>query len=191
MKKIALAAMTLLMVAFVYPALALPSVDVNLTVLSADVVGGCSGGAQMWEVSTEIQVTNTSEETATFESTDFFAKFNTTGGPGQVQNDVSVVNADGFAPGATVDPNATRTFHPVVQVSVPCDVQGASMYGELKLVGRDKTYSDGDAFIESGTEVPVGPTGILGIAVLLGATGLLSQGLSRRPKPITDTRRGS
>jgi hypothetical protein len=190
MKKIALAAMTLLLVAFVYPALAIPSVDMHLTVMSADLAGGCSGGAQMWNVASEITVQNTSEQTVTFESTDFWSDFTTPGSPGQRQDDVSASSADGFQAGTTIDPNATSTFHPQVQVSLPCDTSGANLFGGLKLAGRDKFYSASDAFIEGGTPVPVGPTGILGIAVVLGIAGLLGQGLSRRPKPFAGERRG-
>jgi hypothetical protein len=190
-KKIALAALALLGAAFVIPALALPSVEVNLEVLSAALVGECTDGSQTWEVSSQVSVHNTSAETATFESTDFSAKFNRGGGNLGVTDDISVVSSGAFESGAQIEPGATSIFNPVVHVTLPCDVRSANLYAQLTLVGRDKIYSGADEFIEGGTPVPVGPTGILGIAVLLGAAGFLGQQLGRRPRPITSDRQGA
>ena len=190
MKKTALLALALLAAAFVVPALALPSVDVNLEVLSAGLAGGCSNGSQTWEVSSEIGVHNTSEETVTFESTGFSVRFNS-GSGNSGTGDVGVASSDGFDAGAQVEPGATRSFHPVVHATLPCDARSADLVAQLTIVGRDKAYSDTDPFIEGGTPVPVGPTGILGIAVLLGAAGFLGQRLGRKPRPIISDRQGA
>lgn len=188
MSKIALAAVALLGLAFVFPALAAPSVDLTLEVESAQLAADCTAeNTEDWEVAAQISVLNTSEETVTFESTGFSARFNA-GGGAQTTNDVSVISSGGFEPGTQVGPGETEVFDPVVRVTLPCDVASAELFGELVIVGRDKRFVDSDAFIEGGTPVPVGPTGIIGIASILGVAGLLAQRLGRKPRAIVSDR---
>jgi hypothetical protein len=183
LKRVGIVAVVLSTAAFVYPALARPSVDMSVDTETVELVQECADGFQTWRVGLQVSVSNTSEETVTLESTGFFAKFTTPGSPQQRQDNVLVLDPGGFVPGAQVAPNARGVYHPVVQVSLPCDTSGATMFATLTLVGRDKTYAAGDVFIDNGTPVPVGPTGIFGIAVILGAVGLLIQRLNRRPRP--------
>jgi hypothetical protein len=185
LKKLGIVAVVLLTAAFVYPALARPSVDVGVDTEDVQLVQECADGFQTWQVSQQVSVHNTSEDTVTLESTGFFAKFTTPGNPQQYQNDVRVLDFGGFVPGAQIAQNGRGVYHPVVQVSLPCDTSGAGMFAKLTLVGRDKTYTDGDTFVDAETPVPVAPTGIFGIAVILGAAGLLMQRLNRRPRPYS------
>jgi hypothetical protein len=186
MRKLLIAGIALVIGAVVvFPVFALPSVNVTTEVLGAHLVGSCSNGTQTWEVPLSVSVENTSEESAVLESTNFFAKFSQPGNTGQVNNDITIVDAGGFVPGASTDPGTTSTYDPVVQTSIPCDATNASMFAALEIVGRDKIYLDGDAFIAEGTPVPNGATGVFGIAVLLGVAGVLAQRLGRRSRPLT------
>ena len=189
LKKLLVGGCILLAVAFVYPALAAPSVDLAVDVRSVGLVGECSssGGGdplQTWEIALNAVVQNTSEEPVTFASTGYFVKFNNPNGSNQQSHDISVVDPGGFVAGEEVDPGASETYGPVVRASVPCDATAADIFATLNLVGRDKTYVDGASFLDNGTPVPLGPTGALGIALALGAVGLLSQRLGRRPKAM-------
>lgn len=164
-------------------AVAAPSVESHLEVVSAQLVQECSGGTQVWEVAGEIRVDNTSEETATFEWTDFWAQ-SRAGSSRPVQNDVDVIDAGGFVAGAEIEAGGTEFFRPVVRVANACDTTNASLYAQVKLVGSDTIFGCGSAFIEGGTAVPVGPTGILGIAVILGVAGVLAHRLDTRPRSV-------
>ena len=189
LKKLCAVALVLIGAAFVVPALAQPSVDLAVDVESVSLVSDCAsaGGGdptQTWQVALSVAVTNTAEDVARFASSGFFAKFNNPDGSGQTINDIEVVDAGGFVSGEEVPAGSTETFHPVVRVALPCDATGASMFATLNLEGRSKTYVDGAEFVASGTPVPLGPTGVFGIALVLACVAFLFQRLGRRPKAL-------
>jgi hypothetical protein len=164
------------------PASSAPAVESHLDIVSAQLVQDCDGTAQVWEVGGEITVENTSDETATFEWTDFWAQARSAGSTRPTLSDIEVVDSGGFDAGAQIDARGTSVFGPVVRVTNPCDTTSASLYAQVKLEGNDTVFGCGSAFIQAGTAVPVGPTGILGIAVMLGGAGVLAQRLGTRPR---------
>jgi len=184
-RKIIVGAVALLAAAVVYPVMARVSVSMTVQTLSAQLVGGCTNGSRIWRVALDVKVDNTSSDTGTYKTTGYYAKFTQPGNPGQIQNNVTVVNDGGFVPGASVPAGQTGEYKPQVEVSVPCDTSGASMFATATFVGGDKTYQAGDTFLQSGTPVPVGATGIFGIAIVVAVIGLLGQRLSRRPRTRT------
>jgi hypothetical protein len=184
-RKLIVGAVAMLAAAVVYPVMARVSVTMTVQTLSAQLVGSCANGSQVWQVADDVKVDNSSSDTATYQTTGFFTKFAQPGNPGQIQNNVTVIDAGGFVPGAYVSPGATGDYKPVLQVTLPCDASDASMFAETTLVGGTKTYQAGDPFLQSGTPVPVGATGIFGLAIVIAALGLLGQRLSRRPRTRT------
>lgn len=192
MKKFALAASMLALGVFVLPVFAAPSVDMSLEVTSAGIIQDCSGedGLRTWEVASQITVQNTSEETVRFDSTSYFAEF-VVDGHEKGRAEVSVLDSGGFEGGVQVEPGATSVFNPVVRVDLPCDARGGVLFGVLEIEGRNGSFRDADDFLEDGSAVPIGPTGIVGIAVLLGAVGLIGQLLSRKPRSIVSDRPGA
>lgn len=189
LKKLFAGGLVVLGAAFVVPALAQPSVDLAVDVENVGLVSGCqsadgSDPTQTWQVALQVAVMNTAEDPARFAATGYFAKFNNPDGSGQTTYDVAVVDAGGFVAGEEVAAGATETFHPVVRATLPCDARGATMFASLDLEDRAKTFIDGAAFLEGGTPVPLGPTGVVGIALALGCIGLLTHRLGRRPKAL-------
>jgi hypothetical protein len=189
LKKVAVGAVGLLAAAFVLPVLAQPSVDLTVDVDSVALAEVCTseGGGdpfQTWEVALSVQVTNTADEVAHFDRTGYYVKFRTPAGASQIGYDVTVVDADRFQQGEEVAARGTGTYGPVVRVTIPCDATAADVFATLDLQGRDKTYVDGAPFLENGTPVPLGPTGALGIAAMVGAVGLLALRLGRKPRSI-------
>jgi hypothetical protein len=195
LKKVVVGAMVLGVAALVLPVIALPSVEVNTDVQNVQLVGECAseGGAdpmQTWEIALSVTVTNTNGEPAKFAQTGFYAKFNSPSGPGQISNTISVVDPGGFVPGEEIPTDGgSRTYSPIVRATIPCDATSAVIFATLVLEGRDKTYQDGATFLDAGTPVPLGPTGVLGIAFMVGAAGLLAQRLGRRPASLRSTSR--
>jgi hypothetical protein len=82
--------------------------------------------------------------------------------------------------GTQIAPKESKKFTPVVQVSLPCDTQGADMFAGLHLVGNTKQYSDGNTFIGGSTPVPAGPGGVFGIAAVAAVGAVVVQRLRRR-----------
>jgi hypothetical protein len=157
------------------PAFALPSVDVITTVTGAEAIGPCVAGNQTFQVSADIAVTNTAEEDAVFETTDFYVTFNAGAGQ-QTEENVIVIDNGGFIPGQTISPGNTETYHVVVQVTLPCGVSSANLFARLTLIGRpNQVYQDSDTFISEGNPIPVGAVGGVGLAALLGLGLLLVQ----------------
>jgi hypothetical protein len=182
-KKFIVGAAALLTVAIVVPVLALPSVDMTVKVGSVALVGDCTSGMQTWDVALAVTVSNESEDVVVFERTGYFVKYRTPTAA-ETSYDVSVIDAGGFVAGEEVAADATRTFTPSVRTTIPCEATAADMFGTLDLVGRDKTFVDGDPFLAGGTPVPLGPTGALGIGAIAGGILLLAQRLGRRPKTL-------
>src|SRR5439155_8027054 len=132
-------------------------------------------------VSMNVKVSNGSETTVTFKDTEFWAKYSSaSGGSNQIQSDVTVVDFGGFVAGTQLARGESKTFTPVVQVSLPCDTQGADMFAGLHLVGRDKQYLDGSTFTGGSTPVPTGAAGGLGIAALVAVGAVVAQRLRRQ-----------
>jgi hypothetical protein len=209
-RKVALAASSLLLVAFVIPVFAAPSVEVSHDVLSAGIaeecavgVGGGAGGrpllpdrargralSQSWKVASEISVQNASRQSVQFESAGYLATFDSPGARKQLEGKVSVVESGGFVADVEIRPGATRVFHPVVRVDLRCDTTAALLQAHLTLVGSDTIHADADNFLEAAATAPVGPTGILGIAAVVGAVGMIRQHVSRRQRVIASDRSG-
>lgn len=194
-RKLVVGAVLLMAAAFMIPAVfAQPAATLRLDVSGVRAVGDCAepapdDPAQLWEVSTHITVHNNSGATITFRDTSFWVRFSDpTGGSNQTQTDVSVVDYSGFVPGTEVPSGDTRTFDPVLRVYLPCDTTSAQMFAGLHIVGSDTQYAANGAFIDTGTPVPVEPTGALGISLVLGVAGLMGMHLRRRPKPIFEDR---
>jgi len=166
------------------PALAVnQSVSMATDVTGAQLLADCSGGAsaESWQVSLSVKVSSGSEQTVYFQDTEFWVKYGTaSGGPGQIQNNVTVVDAGGFVAGTQIAPHETKTFTPTVQFSLPCDTKSGDVFAGLHLVGNDKQYSDGATFFGSNTPVPGGAAGVVTAALLIGAIGLVGQRVHRR-----------
>jgi len=159
------------------------SVSVTTKITGAQLVQDCSHGANSegWQVSMSIKVKNASEGTATFQDTEFWAKYSSpSAGSNQIDNDVTVVDSGGFVAGTQLAQGETKTFGPTVGVSLPCDTQSGDMFAALHLVGNDKQYSDGNTFIGGNTPVPSGAAGVISAAVLLSAAAFLAQRVGRR-----------
>ena len=159
------------------------SISMATSATSAQLLAGCSSGAssEMWRVSLSIKVSSGSEQTVTFQDTEFWAKYNSTSlGSNQIQNDVTVLDSGGFVAGTQIAPHETKTFTPTLQVSLPCDTQGADMFSGLHLVGNTKQYSDGATFVGGNTPVPAGAAGVVTATVLVGGLGVLVQRRRRR-----------
>jgi len=185
-KKLTVALTLLLATVVMKPALAVnQSISMKTSITGAQLISDCSSpGAtsERWQVSMSVVVTSGSEQTVTFQDTEFWAKYNSTSaGSNQIQNDITVVDAGGFVAGTQIAPKQTKTFTPVVQVSLPCDTQGADMFAALHLVGNTKQYSDGNTFIGGNTPVPAGAVGAIAVAALIAVTALVAQRLRRRP----------
>jgi hypothetical protein len=189
-RKLAVASVVLLAAAFLVPkVLAQPAVDVNVGISGVRLVGECSqpapnDPAQLWEVSTHIAVHNNTGSTVTFRDTEFWVKYSGPTASNQIQTDVSVVDYGGFVAGAQVPSQETSTFDPVLRVSLPCDTTTADMFAGLHIVGNDTQFVGSGTFIDGATPVPAGPTGVFGLAFLVGTAGFLAQRLGRRPKPL-------
>jgi hypothetical protein len=159
------------------------SISMATDVTGAQLIADCSGGAsaETWQVSLGIKVSSGSEQTVTFQDTEFWAKYGTaSGGPGQIQNSVTVVDAGGFVAGTQIAPHETKTFTPTVRFSLPCDTKSGDIFAGLHLVGNDKQYSDGATFFGGNTPVPGGAAGVVTAALLIGAIGLVAQVAYRR-----------
>jgi hypothetical protein len=180
----------MLVAALVIPAvLAQPAVDVSLAVTGVRLVQECTqpvpnDPATLWEVSTHITVHNNTSSAVTFRDTEFWVKYSDPTVSNAIQNDVSVVDYGGFVYGTQIAPQDSKTFDPVLRVWLPCDATTATMFAGLHLVGSDTQYSGGGTFIDAATPVPAGPTGVFGLALLVGSAGFLAQRLGRRPKPL-------
>ncbi len=187
-RKLIVASGVLLAAAVVVPVMARVSVTIGAETQSVQLLHGCIDGSQLWQVTTRVTVKNASADDAVFNSNSFWTKFTTRGNPGQIQDQVTVVNADGFAPGTIVRSGESDTFEPTLQVEIPCDTSGASMFAGVHLNGSDKLYLAGDPFLNSGTPVPSGPVGVFGIALIAAITGLLALRLGRKgramPMPV-------
>jgi hypothetical protein len=134
------------------PALAInQSVSMKTVITGAQLISDCSSpGAttERWQVSMKVDVASGSEQTVTFRDTEFWAKYNSrAGGNKLIQNDVTIVDSGGFVAGTQVAPKETKSFTPVVDVSLPCDTYAADMVAGLHLVGNTKQYSEGATFL--------------------------------------------
>jgi hypothetical protein len=185
-KKLAVALTLLVAIGVMKPALAVnQSISMKTTITGAQLLSACSSpGAtsERWQVSMNVAVASGSEQTVTFQDTEFWAKYNSTSaGSNLIQNDITVVDSGGFVAGTQIAPKETKDFTPVVQVSLPCDTQGADMFAGLHLVGNTKQYSDGNTFIGGVTPVPAGPVGAFAVAALIAVAAIVAQRRRRRP----------
>ena len=190
-RKLVVGAVMLMAAAFMIPAVfAQPAANMTLDVSGVQAVGECAepapnDPAQLWQVTTHITVHNNTGASITIRDTEFWVKFSDpVGGANQTQTDVSVVDYSGFVPGTEIAADDTRTFDPVIRVYLPCDATSAQIFAGLHIVGSDTQIVANGTFIDSGTPVPVEPTGALGVSLILGIAGLMALRLGRKPKPI-------
>src|SRR5204863_9666686 len=86
---------------------------------------------------------------------------------------VQIVSTGGFNTGTLVAGGANAHFHPVVKVSLPCNVDTASLGAGYRL-GAFRSHSQ-KGFKGPVAPLPVGTVGVVGLAMILGLVLAMSQ----------------
>jgi len=144
---------------------------------SAKQVGACSKGLAPWQVQASVAVKNPSSRVRRLSGAQLYVTYTLPGKAVGLATHVHVVSTGGFRTGTLVAGGAQAHFHPVVKVSLPCNVDTASLGAGYRF-GNIRSHSQ-KGFKGKVTPLPVGTAGVIGLTAILGLVLALSQ-LRRR-----------
>jgi len=141
---------------------------------------GTNGDTCSWQVSSEVSVVNRTSGTRNITNVSANVSWTAPDGTSGVLRGVAITGDGGLQSGVQLGPNEDRTFSPfVTQFDIPCKADFgdlAAMVTTTNAAGADAQTNSGDAsFLESGTSVPVGALGAVGLAALFGAALIYRQ----------------
>ena len=144
---------------------------------TAKQVGACSKGTAPWQVQATVNVKNASSHARRLSGAQLYVTYTLPGKAVGLAKHVQVVSSGGFSRGAIVAGGATARFHPVVKVSLPCNVDTASLGAGYRF-GQVRSHSKA-GFKGANAPLPVGTVGVVGLTAILGLVLAMSQ-LRRR-----------
>ena len=149
----------------------------GVTINSAKQIGACSNGVAPWQVQATVNVKNPSAHVRKLSGAQLYVTYTLPGRAVGLAKQVQVVSTGGFSTGTLVAGGAQAHFHPVVKVSLPCNVDTASLGAGYRFGSVRSSSHKG--FKGPQAPLPVGTFGVVGLAAILGLVLALSQ-LRRR-----------